>query len=98
MTEVLRFENKVVFVTGAARGQGRAEAVRFALEGADDPCRHLLRQHRPAGAVTGPLRASFTGSIVTGAGYRECTDTLQSKNAVTCSFGSDDAIIEIIVT
>ncbi|MFD4369466.1 mycofactocin-coupled SDR family oxidoreductase [Rhodococcus sp. NPDC058521] len=30
-----RYEGKVVFVTGAARGQGRAEAVRFAAEGAD---------------------------------------------------------------
>ncbi|MFC6012228.1 mycofactocin-coupled SDR family oxidoreductase [Nocardia lasii] len=29
-----RFEGKVAFVTGAARGQGRAEAVRFAEEGA----------------------------------------------------------------
>ncbi len=30
-----RFTGKVAFVTGAARGQGRAEAVRFAQEGAD---------------------------------------------------------------
>ncbi len=30
-----RVEGKVVFITGAARGQGRAEAVRFAEEGAD---------------------------------------------------------------
>jgi len=30
-----RFEGQVVFITGAARGQGRAEAVRFAAEGAD---------------------------------------------------------------
>ncbi|SNT05781.1 mycofactocin-coupled SDR family oxidoreductase [Rhodococcoides kyotonense] len=30
-----RFENKVAFITGAARGQGRAEAVRLASEGAD---------------------------------------------------------------
>ncbi len=30
-----RFEGKVVFVTGAARGQGRAHARRFAAEGAD---------------------------------------------------------------
>ena len=29
-----RFENKVVFITGAARGQGREHAVRFAAEGA----------------------------------------------------------------
>jgi SDR family mycofactocin-dependent oxidoreductase len=39
----VRYENKVCFVTGAARGQGRAEAVRFAEEGADvavlDICR-----------------------------------------------------------
>ncbi|MDQ2637432.1 MAG: mycofactocin-coupled SDR family oxidoreductase [Actinomycetota bacterium] len=30
-----RFQGKVAFVTGAARGQGRAHAVRFAEEGAD---------------------------------------------------------------
>jgi (+)-trans-carveol dehydrogenase len=40
-----RLENKVVFVTGAARGQGRAHAVRMAQEGADviaiDICEQL---------------------------------------------------------
>lgn len=40
-----RFVGKVALVTGAARGQGRAEAVRFAAEGADvialDICRTL---------------------------------------------------------
>ncbi|WP_336085568.1 mycofactocin-coupled SDR family oxidoreductase [Nocardia sp. SSK8] len=30
-----RYEGKVAFITGAARGQGRAEAVRFAEEGAN---------------------------------------------------------------
>jgi SDR family mycofactocin-dependent oxidoreductase len=30
-----RYEGKVAFITGIARGQGRAEAVRFAQEGAD---------------------------------------------------------------
>lgn len=30
-----RFENKVVFVTGAARGQGKNHAIRFAQEGAN---------------------------------------------------------------
>jgi NAD(P)-dependent dehydrogenase (short-subunit alcohol dehydrogenase family) len=29
-----RFEGKVVFITGAARGQGRSHAVKFASEGA----------------------------------------------------------------
>jgi NAD(P)-dependent dehydrogenase (short-subunit alcohol dehydrogenase family) len=40
-----RFEGQVAFITGAARGQGRAEAVRLAAEGADiialDICKDL---------------------------------------------------------
>lgn len=40
-----RFEGKVLFVTGAARGQGRNHAIRFAQEGADviaiDVCRDV---------------------------------------------------------
>jgi SDR family mycofactocin-dependent oxidoreductase len=40
-----RFEGRVALVTGAARGQGRAEALRLAAEGADviavDTCRSL---------------------------------------------------------
>jgi SDR family mycofactocin-dependent oxidoreductase len=45
MSTVERFTGKVAFITGAARGQGRAEAVRLAQEGADiiavDICRKL---------------------------------------------------------
>lgn len=48
-----RFDGKVVFITGAARGQGRAEALRFAAEGADiiaiDICENL-----PTTAYPGP--------------------------------------------
>ena len=40
-----RVENKVAFITGAARGQGRGHALRLAEEGADiialDMCRQL---------------------------------------------------------
>ena len=35
VTTPQRFAGKVVFITGAARGQGRAEAVKFASEGAN---------------------------------------------------------------
>src|ERR1700677_4603998 len=41
----LALEGKVAFITGAARGQGRSHAVRFAAEGADiivvDICRDI---------------------------------------------------------
>jgi NAD(P)-dependent dehydrogenase (short-subunit alcohol dehydrogenase family) len=30
-----KLDGRVVFITGAARGQGRSHAVRFAVEGAD---------------------------------------------------------------
>ena len=51
-----RVEGKVAFITGAARGQGRAHAVRLAQEGADiiavDICKKvdtvdLIPQRRP---------------------------------------------------
>lgn len=50
-----RYEGKVVFITGAARGQGRAEAVRFAAEGADiialDICADLPTAGYPGATV-----------------------------------------------
>ncbi|CAN5598651.1 mycofactocin-coupled SDR family oxidoreductase [soil metagenome] len=46
-----RFEGKVVFITGAARGQGRSHAVRFAEEGAKvigiDICKDLPECYYP---------------------------------------------------
>ena len=46
-----RLEGKVAFITGAARGQGRAHAVRMAKEGADiiavDICRQIDSNNYP---------------------------------------------------
>ena len=46
-----RVEGKVAFITGAARGQGRAHAVRLAQEGADiiaiDICKQVDSVHSP---------------------------------------------------
>ena len=53
-------EDKVALVTGAARGQGRAEAVRLAEEGADiiavDICAPVIRATLPS---TKPMAFSF---------------------------------------
>lgn len=38
------FEGKVAFITGAARGQGRSHAVRFAEEGADSIAIDICQQ------------------------------------------------------
>src|SRR5580658_380518 len=46
-----RVEGKVAFITGAARGQGRAHAIRLAQEGADiiavDICRQIESNNYP---------------------------------------------------
>lgn len=51
-----RFEGKVLFVTGAARGQGRNHAIRFAQEGADviaiDVCRDVETVSYPGATKT----------------------------------------------
>lgn len=50
-----RLEDKVAFITGAARGQGRAHAVRFAEEGADiiavDICQQIDSVPYPMGCA-----------------------------------------------
>ncbi|MCW2494476.1 mycofactocin-coupled SDR family oxidoreductase [Jatrophihabitans sp.] len=50
-----RYTGKVAFVTGAARGQGRAEVLRFAAEGADivavDICQDLPTTSYPGATV-----------------------------------------------
>ena len=55
-----RLEGKVAFITGAARGQGRAHAVRMAQEGADiiavDICRQIDSNNYPALHARGPGR------------------------------------------
>ncbi|HEX9178145.1 MAG TPA: mycofactocin-coupled SDR family oxidoreductase [Mycobacterium sp.] len=48
----LQFEGKVAFITGAARGQGRSHAVRFAEEGADIIAMDLCEQ---IGSVAYPM-------------------------------------------
>jgi (+)-trans-carveol dehydrogenase len=65
------FDGKVVLITGAARGQGRSHAVRFAQEGADvvalDACIDIPSTRYP-GAT--PADLSETARLVEAAGQR----------------------------
>jgi SDR family mycofactocin-dependent oxidoreductase len=77
-----RFEGKTVFVTGAARGQGRAHAVRLAREGADvlavDVC-------APLGTVAYPLATpadlAGTARLVEAEGRRVVTAQVDVRDA-----------------
>ena len=70
-----RFEDKVVFISGAARGQGRSHAVGFAREGARiigvDICSDL--EHAPYPGATEEDLAE-TVRQVESVGFRCCAD------------------------
>ena len=67
-----RVEGKVAFITGAARGQGRAHAVRMAQEGADiiavDICRQVETVDKIAAST--PEDLAETADLVKNAGRR----------------------------
>jgi hypothetical protein len=67
-----RLENKVAFITGAARGQGRAHAVRMAQEGADIMAMIYAPTSRPFTTTWPPpaiSRRPFVWCYVHAAGY-----------------------------
>ena len=67
-------QGKVAFVTGAARGQGRAHAVRLAREGADviavDSCADAATTHYPGASVDD---LEETADLIRGAGAQVLT-------------------------
>ncbi|NLU65332.1 mycofactocin-coupled SDR family oxidoreductase [Rhodococcus sp. HNM0563] len=98
-----RFESKVVFITGAARGQGRAEAVRFAQEGADiiavDACSEFSSTAY-AGATRDDLdetvrlvEATGRRIVATVADVRDFDSLSQALAAGVETFGRLDVVI-----
>ncbi|MCZ8378805.1 mycofactocin-coupled SDR family oxidoreductase [Mycobacterium sp. CPCC 205372] len=98
-----RVEGKVAFITGAARGQGRAHAVRLAQEGADiiavDICKQIDSVRIP---LSTPEDLAETADLVKNAGARIYTaeadtrdyDTLKSAvDAGVEEFGRLDIIV-----
>ena len=67
----LQLEGKVAFITGAARGQGRSHAIRFAKEGADiiafDLCEQMPTVPYP---MSGPEDLDETVNLVEKTGRR----------------------------
>ena len=76
-----RVEGKVAFITGAARGQGRAHAVRLAEEGADiiavDICKQIDSVQIP---LSTPEDLAETADLVKGHNRRICTAEVDVRN------------------
>ena len=91
-----RFTGQVVFVTGAARGQGRAEAVRFAAEGADvialDICEQLPTTTYP-GAT--PEDLAETARLVEGLGQRIRTHQVDTRDLAGVTSALESSVGEL---
>lgn len=85
-----RLKGKVALVTGAARGLGRAQAVRFAQEGADivalDVCGPVDTVLIPPST---PADLDTTASLVSGAGGRVHTEIVDVRDLAAMQAATD---------
>ena len=91
-----RFEDKVAFVTGAARGQGRAECVRLAEEGADiiavDVCGPIDTVNYD-GAT--PEDLAETERLVAALGRRIITSVVDTRDLAGLQAAVDEGVAEL---
>ncbi len=91
-----RFEGKVAFITGAARGQGRAEAIRLAEEGADilavDLC-EAVSTVTYDGATRADLEA--TEQAVVALGRRIVTRVVDVRDMEALQAAVDEGVAEL---
>jgi (+)-trans-carveol dehydrogenase len=91
-----RVEKKVAFITGAARGQGRAHAVRLAEEGADiialDSCADVPTIPYP---MATPDELAETARQVEAVGRRAITITADVRDFAAMKAGLDRAVREL---
>lgn len=91
-----RFEGKVALVTGAARGQGRAEAVRLAQEGADIIAIDI---GGPVATVTyagvQPEDLDETAAMIAGLGRRVVARRADTREFESLRSAVDDGVAEL---
>ena len=98
-----RVKGKVVFVTGAARGQGRSHAVRLAEEGADIIAVDLCRDIDTIGyAMAGPedldetarlIEKTGQGAVIAQADVRDATQLRAALDDGLAEFGRLDIVV-----
>jgi SDR family mycofactocin-dependent oxidoreductase len=88
-----RVEGKVALITGAARGQGRAHAIRLAQEGADiiaiDICESIANVSYP-GATKGDL--AETVRAVEGLGQKIVSRVADTRDAEALKAAADEGV------
>ena len=94
-----RVEGKVAFITGAARGQGRAHAVRLAQEGADiiavDICAPIRPGHEAAIPPSTPEDLAETADLVKNLGQRIVTAEVDVRDYAAVKDAVDSGVEQL---
>jgi (+)-trans-carveol dehydrogenase len=91
-----RLDGKVAFISGAARGQGRSHALRFAEEGADIIAIDICGQVDTVPyAMSGPADIAETARLVEALGRRIVTGEVDVRDAAAVTRVLDDGVSEL---